>query len=417
MVKPSARRTALTALRTWRSGKRFADSVIAKLLAQTQLDAPDRAFTLELFYGVLRNATLLDFWIGCLRKGPLDIDLRDLLRLGLYQLLFLQTPEHAAVYETVELAPKSHRALINAILRAAVRRKDELRSQADAQSLAIRTSHPGFLVARWEQNFGAEAAKALCSWNNRPPPLYARINRLKISQENFLQAYPESRRLSSNRHFVEFATFPTEALAQGHCYIQDPSTAIPCQLLNPEPEEKILDACAAPGGKTNYIADLMQNRGTIVACDRTAERVRLLEENLARLGLRIARVFCFDWTCEGIPKEIVMSAPFDRVLIDAPCTNTGVMRRRVDVRWRIRAADFVRMQKRQLKIVRRALSLLKAGGVLVYSTCSLEGEENENVVQYLLREFANLRRMETQTSLPFRDGFDGAYAAKFMVTD
>ncbi len=415
-AQPSARRTALAALRAWRTEKRFADSVIAKLLAQTELDVRDRAFTLELFYGVLRNATLLDFWIGCLRKSPLDVDLRDLLRLGLYQLFFLKTPEHAAVHETVELAPKSRRALINAILRTAARRQDELRSQANAQCLAIRTSHPRFLVARWEQNFGPQAAEALCTWNNRPPPLYARINRLKIGRESFRRAYPESRPLSGNPHFVEFHTFPTEALAQGHCYIQDPSTAIACQLLDPQPGEKILDVCAAPGGKTSHIAELMRNRGGIVACDRAAERVRVLEENLARLGAGIARVFRFDWTCGRIPKEIVAIAPFDRVLIDAPCSNTGVMRRRVDVRWRIRAADFVRMQKQQLKIVRTALGLLKTGGVLVYSTCSLEPEENEKVVQQLLREFANSRRMEVQSSLPFRDGFDGAFAAKLIRT-
>ena len=130
MAQPSARRAALAALRAWRTERRFADSVIAKLLARTKLDRRDRAFILELFYGVLRNATLLDFWIGCLRQCSLHVDLRDLLRLGLYQLFFLKTPEHAAVHETVELAPKSQRALINAILRTAARRQDELRSQA-----------------------------------------------------------------------------------------------------------------------------------------------------------------------------------------------------------------------------------------------------------------------------------------------
>jgi 16S rRNA (cytosine967-C5)-methyltransferase len=414
MAQPSARRAALAALRAWRTERRFADSVIAKLLARTKLDRRDRAFILELFYGVLRNATLLDFWIGCLRQCSLHVDLRDLLRLGLYQLFFLKTPEHAAVHETVELAPKSQRALINAILRTAARRQDELRSQASKQSLAIRTSHPRFLVARWEQNFGSEAAEALCTWNNRAPPLYARINRLKIGREDFRRAYPEARPLSGNADFVEFHAFPTEALAQGHCYIQDPSTAIACRLLDPQPGEKVLDACAAPGGKTGYVVELMRNRGAVVACDRTIERLRVLEENLARLGAGIARVFHFDWTCQRIPKELVAIAPFDRVLIDAPCSNTGVMRRRVDVRWRIRAADFVRMQGQQLKIVRTALGLLKTGGVLVYSTCSLEPEENEKVVQRLLHEFASSRQMEVQSSLPFRDGFDGAFAAKLI---
>ncbi len=413
---PSARRTALTALQTWRGKKRFADSIIGELLLQAELEARERAFALELFYGVLRNATLLDFWIRCLRQAPLDVDLRDLLRLGLYQLFFLKTPTHAAVHETVELAPKNRRALINGVLRTAARRQGELRLQAKGQALAIRTSHPRFLIARWEQNFGQQAAEALCAWNNLPPPLYARINRLKISPENFLRAYPESRPLSGNRDFVEPHAFPTEALARGHCYIQDPSTVIASQLLDPQPGEQILDTCAAPGGKTNHIAELMQNRGRIMACDRAGDRVRILEGNLARLGAAIARVSHFDWTCGRIPKDIAAIAPFDRVLIDAPCSNTGVMRRRVDVRWRIRAMDFVRMQDRQLKIVRSALALLKPGGVLVYSTCSLQPEENEEVVQQVLREFADLRQTDVQSSLPFRDGFDGAFAVKFIRT-
>ena len=291
-------------MRAWRTEKRFAHLVIFKLLAETKLSASDRAFALELFYGVLRNSTLLDFWIGRLRTAPVDIDLRDILRLGLYQLFILGTSEHAAVYETVELAQKRHRALINGILRAGLRRKDELLAQGSTQPLDVRTSHPKFLVARWEQNFGAEAAEALCTWNNQAPPLYARINRLKIDREKFLRTYPESRPLLHNPDFVELDAFPSEALERGHCYIQDPSTAIACQLLDPQPGEKVLDACAAPGGKTSYIAELMRNRGMIVACDRASERVRILEKNMAQLGVRIAHVFHHDWGRGRIPKEI-----------------------------------------------------------------------------------------------------------------
>ena len=414
MTQLSARRVALVALRAWRTENRFADSVISKLLAKTKLSAPDRAFALELFYGVLRNSTLLDFWIGCLRTVPVDVDHRDVLRLGLYQLFILETSEHAAVYETVELAQKRRRALINGILRAGLRRKDELRAQGNAQPFDVRTSHPKFLVARWEQNFGAEAAEALCTWNNQPPPLYARINRLKIDRGKFLRTYPESRLLLHNPDFVELDVFPSEALERGHCYIQDPSTAIACQLLDPQPGEKVLDACAAPGGKTSYIAELMQNRGTIVACDRASERVRVLEANMARLGVRIAHVFHHDWRPGRVPKEIASIAPFDRILIDAPCSNTGVMRRRVDVRWRLRPADFVRMPKQQLEIVRAVFGLLKPGGVFVYSTCSIEPEENEELVRRVLAGLSMLRLERTKHSIPFRDYFDGAFAARLM---
>jgi 16S rRNA (cytosine967-C5)-methyltransferase len=416
MAKPSARQIALGALRVWRTQRRFADSTISSLLAKAELSASNRAFALELFYGVLRNLLLLDFWIGCLRASRIDASLRDLLRLGLYQLLFLKTAEHAAVYETVELAPKNQRAIVNGMLRTAARRQGELRTRGDAQPLFVRTSHPQFLIARWQQHFGAETAKELCRWNNAPPSIYGRINRLKIDREDFLRKYPGSPALVHNPEFVEFHAWPTDALNLGRCYIQDPSTAIACELLDPQPGEKILDACAAPGGKTGYIAQLMKNRGVIVACDRDPERLRLLESNVTQLGIQIIRTFRVDWTRGRVPKEIASIGPFDRILVDAPCTNTGVMRRRVDVRWRLRPKDFTRMPKEQFQISRAAISLLKPGGVFVYSTCSLEPEENEQLIGRLLNEFPRVRPAREESCLPFRDHFDGAFAARLADT-
>jgi 16S rRNA (cytosine967-C5)-methyltransferase len=414
MARLSARQIALAALRRWRKQKRFADASISELLAKTELTSSDRAFALELFYGALRNLTLLDFWIGCLRVSGVHTDLRDILRLGLYQLFFLKTAEHAAVHETVELAPKRQRTVINAMLRTATRRRSELLTRANVQPLFVRTSHPQFLVKRWQQHFGAEHAETLCKWNNLPAPVYCRINRLRIDRDKFLQLYSSSRPLTGNSDFVEFDVLPTSALRRGHCYIQDPSTIIACQRLSPTPGEKILDACAAPGGKTGYVAQLMENLGMIVACDRDPERLETMKENLARLDAAIVHILRHSWTNGQLPVEIETLAPFDRILVDAPCSNTGVMRRRVDVRWRLTSADFARMQERQIKIVRAVLPLLKPGGVLVYSTCSLEPEENEEVVRRILKSSTALRLAEEMRSLPFRDGFDGAFAAKII---
>src|SRR6266481_3178330 len=159
MAQLSARQIGLAALRLWRKEKRFADSIVSELLAKGGLTPSDRAFTLELFYGVLRNLTLLDFWIGCLRSSRVDSDLRDILRLGLYQLFLLKTAQHAAVHETVDLALQRQRPIINGILRAAIRRQGELLARADAQPLFVRTSHPQFLVERWEQQFGTQHAE------------------------------------------------------------------------------------------------------------------------------------------------------------------------------------------------------------------------------------------------------------------
>jgi len=415
MAELSARQIALTALRLWRKEKHFADFIISGLLTKTELNASDRGFALELFYGVLRNLTLLDFWIGCLRGSGIDRDLRDILRFGLYQLLCLGTPEHAAVHETVELAAKKQRNVVNAILRTATRQRSQLLARAAAQPLFIRTSHPQLLVERWQQHFGDEHAEELCKWNNLPAPVYARINLLKIDRTKFLHTYPESRSLRDHSMFVQFNSLPSSALERGHCYIQDPSTTVACELLDPKPGERILDATAAPGGKTGYIAQLMENLGIIVACDRDPQRIDTLKENMARLGVGIALILQHDWTGKRVPPEITSVAPFDRILIDAPCSNTGVMRRRVDVRWRLRASDFLRMQQRQIEIVRAPVRLLKPNGLLVYSTCSLEPEENEEAVRRILESSPDLRLAEEERfSMPFRDGFDGAYAAKLV---
>jgi 16S rRNA (cytosine967-C5)-methyltransferase len=410
----NARQTALVALRNWRARKEFADSIIGKVLDETTFAVSDRAFALELFYGVLRNLTLLDFWIGSLRSSRVDVDLRDILRLGLYQLLLTDTAEHAAVYETVELAPKARRGVINGILRNATRQRDELSKKAKAQPLDVRTSHPRFLVARWEQNFGLENTDALCTWNNQPPPIYARINRLKIDKDQFLQTYPESRPLLDYPDFVEFRSFERNALARGHCYVQDPSTALACRIVDPKPGDRILDACAAPGGKTSYLAQLMQNQGLIVACDRDPKRIDLLDKNLSQLDVQIAQTACCDWVRDEAPIGIKSSAPFDRILVDVPCSNTGVMRRRVDVRWRLTPDDFKRTAGRQMSILRSVIPLLRPDGILVYSTCSLEPEENEEIVAQLAQGVSDLALVQQESVLPFRDHFDGAFVAKFV---
>jgi 16S rRNA (cytosine967-C5)-methyltransferase len=410
-VEATSRELAFTALREWSRGKQFADAILARHLRPSNLAAPDRGFVTELFYGVLRNLTLLDFWTNTLRSGRLDQDTRDLLRLGLYQLFLLETPEHAAVYETVALAGLKNRSLVNAVLRSAARSKADLLRKASEQDLSVRKSHPQFLIDRWTKNLGEKNTEALCDWNNRPAPVYARINELRVSDEAFLSQHPDAQQLSGLKGFVRLTNIPHDALAAGHCYIQDPSTAAACLLLDPTPGDRVLDACAAPGGKTGYLAELMKNEGFLLAYDRDKNRVETLRDNLERLGVSIGRCVRQEWTSGQRPPD---QAAFDRILVDAPCTNTGVMRRRVDLRWRLRPEDFVGMPAEQLGIVRATIPLLKTGGVLVYSTCSIEPEENEGVVEATLSEFPFLKLIDQIAWLPFQDGFDGAFAAKLI---
>lgn len=408
----SGRTLALEALARWRSGSEFADKVVAQTFDRSALGPADRAFALELFYGVLRNLTLLDFWIRELRSAPVDPAARDILRLGLYQTLLIETAAHAAVYETVELAPPRVRSLINAILRRALREKPALTSLAEAQPPAIRFSVPEFLFAKWSEQFGEAAALELCRWNNRPAPVYARLNQLRASAPEFLRRYPGSALLAGSSNFVILPE-PAAALREGDCYLQDPSTAIASELLRPAAGENVLDACAAPGGKAAYLAEMMANEGTLVVADQNEMRLERLRENLDRLGVTIAHSLRCDWTDEtSVRATALAEKSFDKILVDAPCSNTGVMRRRVDVRWRLQPADFVRIPPQQLAILRAVAPFLKPGGSLVYSTCSLEPEENEAVVRALQDGQPGFRLTNTKQSLPFRDGTDGAFAAR-----
>jgi 16S rRNA (cytosine967-C5)-methyltransferase len=405
----SSRALAATALQHWRTTRDFADAILQRALERTELSAPDRAFAQELFYGILRNLTLLDYWLDCLRRGKTGAVARDILRLGMYQIFLLETPAHAAVFETAALGRKSQRSFVNAVLRSALRQKDELSLRAAAQPISIQFSHPSFLIERWQNEHGQKAAIDLCSWNNQPAPLYARINRARISVQDFVRNHSGSSVVPTRENFVAVPGIPVEALARGECYIQDPGTALACQLLTPKPGDRVLDACAAPGGKIGYVAELMENSGEIVACDRDQHRLALLRENLDRLGITNVRIRQHDWR-----RGELDALGFDKILLDAPCSNTGVMRRRVDVRWRLRPAEFARMHDQQVAIARAVISQLKPGGVFVYSTCSLEREENEDVIEQLGREFRNLKLDEMKTVLPFRDGFDGALAARFV---
>jgi 16S rRNA (cytosine967-C5)-methyltransferase len=409
---PSGRTLALEALERWRGGAEFADKIVADTFPRSCLSSSDRGFALELFYGVLRNLTLLDFWIAQLRSEPVDPGARDLLRLGLYQVLLIETAAHAAVFETVELARPRVRSLINAILRRALREKDTLTNAADAQPLTIRFSTPEFLIERWSRQFEAEEVVQLCQWNNRAAPVYARINEIKTTVAEFLLRYPGSALRPGSRNFVTLRD-PGGALDNGDCYIQDPSTAVACEMLRPAPGQTVLDACAAPGGKAAYLAEMMQNQGTLVAADQDEIRLQRLRANFVRLGVANTRTVRCDWSDEkSIRAASLTTHSFDNILLDAPCTNTGVMRRRVDVRWRLRPDDFARMQRQQLAILRTVAPLLRAGGSLVYSTCSLEREENAKVVEAFLREHPNFGLTDRKESLPFRDAIDGAFAAR-----
>lgn len=404
----NARQACIAALLEWEKGRKFSDEILHETLKSARLSALDRAFVMETFFGILRNLSRLDFLIGELRDGSLDAGTREVVRLGLYQIFHMRTPAHAAVNETVNLAGRA-RGLVNALLRRALREKDLLEDRVNQAGLAIAHSHPAFLLERWTRVFGEAATRALCEWNNQPAEVHVRANSLKVTVDELLRTAPGARPSHAHPLAIHVDQLPLQWILHGLCYVQDPSTLMACDLLAPLPGETVLDACAAPGGKTTYLAALMKNEGRIIACDLYESRVTRLRENLERLGVEIAEAIQHD--CMQAHGALD-GRNFDRILLDAPCSNTGVIRRRVDVRWRLTDEDFIRMPAQQLALLKRTVTLLKPGGTLVYSTCSLEPEENDLLVEKALQQIPGLRLMESRRTLPFVDQVDGAFAAK-----
>ncbi|RBP41492.1 16S rRNA (cytosine967-C5)-methyltransferase [Roseimicrobium gellanilyticum] len=405
---PPARALALQVLLDWERGETYAQDLIERHATRHQLAHRDAALLQTLVFGVLRNISLLDSWLDelCSNKR-LETKVHWLLRLGVAQLLILEMPPHAAVNETVSLADGKARGLVNAVLRRAERERTELLSFAESLPPHDRLSHPDWLIERWSKQYSEQEALKLCEWNQNPASTYIRINRLH--PEPLDQAAVANLATTSNPEFFRVETPPRDWLAAGRCYVQDPSTAVACELLAPQPGDVVLDACAAPGGKTAYLAQMMGNKGRIIATDAMPRRVKRMEENFERLHVTIAETPAVDWT--KATAAVFGGLQFDRILIDAPCSNTGVMRRRVDVRWRLQPWFFKEMTKTQSTILDAVAPLLKPGGSLVYSTCSLDHEENEEVVQAFLQRHPALRLKETRSTLPWRNQVDGAFAA------
>jgi 16S rRNA (cytosine967-C5)-methyltransferase len=403
------RAASIEALMRWEKGTEFADVILHRALDENRLSTLDRSLFMEIFYGVIRFQRTLDFLIGKLREEELDTRTRQALRVGLYQLLRTRIPQHAAVNETVNTAGRA-RTVVNAVLRRYLREEKELLKTLERAPVGVRLSHPEVLVSRWTGQFGESDTARLCEWNNAPADILIRVNELKVSAGELMRA-GGAEPIDIHPLMLKMEKLPIPWIVSGLCYVQDPSTLMACEMLAPQPGERVLDACAAPGGKTSYLAQIMQNEGQIVACDVSAERLTRMRENLERLSVSNVEVKRADWL--HAPPEAKDVGKFDRILLDAPCSNTGVIRRRVDVRWRLKGDDFARMPEVQMGLIKNLSGLLNPGGTLVYSTCSMEPEENDEVVRRVAREAPELKFGNLRRTLPFRDKVDGAFAALF----
>ena len=414
MDTPSPRQACLQALRDWEEGDRFAEDILADISNKAGLNLKDRAFLNAITLGILRNLSLLDFWIDHLRKGRINRDLRRILRIGLYQILLMRVPDHAAVNETVGLS-KYSRSMINAILRRTLREEKELAELSRRQDISVQLSHPRFLLDRWIEQFGEEKALAICEWNNRPAQNYVRVNLLHEGAQSLVEKDSSLTPVNEFPGFYRADQLNPRWFREGTAYAQDPSTSFAPKMLGTHSEAVVVDACAAPGGKAILLAQIMGNQGVIYACDSKSRRLATLRQNLRTYGVTNVKTFQHDWLQE--PQATMppwYPEQCDKLILDVPCSNTGVMRRRVDVRWRLTPESFCEAQATQLALFRRCLPTVKRGGDIVYSTCSLEAQENREVVNTIISEHEGLTLADEKRVLPFADGIDGAYAALIL---
>jgi len=399
----------------------------AALSRAGDISGPDRRLVQELVYGCVRWQSALD-WLVARKTGgrTQKFFLENLLRFGLYQIFWMdRIPGHAAVNETVESAGRngfsSQAGFVNALLRGYLREMEptrQLLADLKRDQPHVGFSQPEWLVERWHARWGRDKTAQLLEWNNNPPPTFARVNTLKTDAEKLLAQWRNEgveydffqRDWLEENLVFELKGHPAlhrlPSFQQGLFYVQDPSTLYSVREMGAQPGESVVDLCAAPGGKLTSMAQFMKNEGRLLAHDPVPARMKLLKENCERLGVECVTL---------MPSEMLGSVgpgSMDRVLVDAPCSNTGVMRRRVDLRWRIRPEEVERLKSTQLALLAQAAALVKAGGVLVYSTCSLEPEENGLLVRHFLSTNPWFRLERERELLPFEDRVDGTYVAR-----
>jgi 16S rRNA (cytosine967-C5)-methyltransferase len=425
--------------------KAYADVLLDHSLKTAAPSDRDRALLTELAYGTLRWRGKIDARLNLYLRSSLeetDPFIRNLLRVTFYQLLFLsKIPDYAAVNEAVQLA-KAHggdkvAGFVNAVLRNLLREKYKTAEPQPSNNwqttLATEHSHPQWLIKRWLDYFGCDDTVALMKANNEIAPLVLRVNSCRSSREALLALLSKSGVSAVTTRWSPVgisvkSRSPVDQLPgfqEGLFQVQGEASQLVSYLLSPQKGERILDACAAPGGKTTHIAELMGDAGELIALDKSAKGIEKIRENVARLGLASVSVAKTD-VRHQLPVEF--RSPYDRILVDAPCSGLGTLRSHPEIKWHRNETDIKRLSHLQKNIVDRVVHYLKLGGVLVYSTCTLSRDENENIVEnfldyhkefvlddaagYLPGEASSLVRGSHYMTLPHRHNTDGFFAAR-----
>jgi 16S rRNA (cytosine967-C5)-methyltransferase len=419
-----ARRVAFDILREVEAG---AFSSILLAAEEPKLKPADRALTHELVLGVLRWQLWLDKLIEHFAKRSvesLDLPVRLALRLGLYQLRFLtRVPAAAAVNESVNLVRSakvsSAAAFVNAVLRRAIREADFDPAAVvtdPVEKLAIETSHPRWLIERWSRAFGVEETESFARANNVVPPTAFRL--VEGNFEEILERLREAHGIVEPSAVAEDAwrvagatALVRELAAEGKIYLQDEASQLVAQTVDLKPNEIALDLCAAPGGKTTLMAKRAEDSALIVASDRSKTRLDTVVRTSTAHNLNQIKSLVLD-AAQPLPFE---TRVFDRILVDAPCSGTGTLRRNPEIRWRISESDIAELAAQQKIFLKHAARVLKPGGQLVYSTCSVEPDENEEVVRDFLQNNPRFEQLQTTRTWPQREGTDGFFLASFRL--
>ncbi len=415
-----ARMDAIRILFRWLDHGEFPDRSLGKVPGEY------RAFVMDLTYTTVRWARAIDWVLGELLSHPAPRDAEAALMLGVCQLLKMdEIPPYAAIHATVEALKqiagrRTPVGLVNGVLRTVDREREAIQRELARQPAGVRLSHPDDLIAAWTERYGAERAEAMCAWDNEPalvsvltvpggPDVGELRDRFAAAGVNAAPhpGFPEAALLLPHGGGVE----RLPGFAEGLFAVQDPATLGATDLVGAAPGMRVLDACSAPGGKTARMARAMNGEGELVALELHADRVPALEQTLDRLVPdRASFVKVRVANASGASAEELGGA-FDRILLDVPCSNTGVLRRRVDARWRLDAGRLARVYDAQGYLLDHAPELLKGHGRLVYSTCSIDPRENEERVAWFLARHPEFRLVEERKNVPPDRGADGAYAA------
>ncbi|MGB3259377.1 16S rRNA (cytosine(967)-C(5))-methyltransferase RsmB [Paenisporosarcina sp.] len=411
MWNGNVRDAALSILMAIEKNQAYSNLLLHQTIEKYDIEPKDRGLLTEITYGTLQHKMTLDYYLQPFIKGKLDDWVRQLLRLSLYQIHYLdRIPNHAAVNEAVEIAKKrSHKGtaglvngILRGILRQGVRSTEEIADPLER--LSIEASHPLWLIERWVKQFGFEQAQTMAFENNIPPAHTVRVNTTRISVEEAIDMLldegivaHQSEVIPECLHIEKGQVAKTKAYQYGAVSIQDESSMIPTYALQIEPGQRVLDMCAAPGGKSMHIAEKLNSQGSLVSVDLHPHKVKLIADQATRLGFN--NIETRTWDSRELTNEYDEQS-FDRILVDAPCSGLGVIRRKPDIKYTKKQEDFASLHNIQIRLLDEAYKLIKPNGLIVYSTCTIDEVENNGTVQAFLANHEDMMLEKLDNVLP-----------------